>query len=102
YLHHTITLYYYYLIHFISFHLLPPLIPTPALFIYLSYLHFLPQLLLVPILFISHIYFLLYIYIYLFTYSTLHMHILCTFLLFCTSGWMLNCISLAQYLYSVQ
>src|SRR4029434_4725931 len=46
--------------------------------------------------------FLLYIYIYVFTYSTLHMHILCTFLLFCTSGWMLNCISLSRYLYSVQ
>ena len=29
------------------------------------------------------------------------MHVLCTLLL-CTSGWMLNCISLSQYLYSVQ
>src|SRR4029434_5244298 len=66
-------------------------------FYILSYLHFLPQLLLVPILLILHIYFLLYISIYLFTYSTLHMHILCTFLLFCTSGWMLNCTSLPQY-----
>src|SRR4029434_11180962 len=49
---------------FTSFHLLPPLILTPALFIYLSYLHFSTQLLQVPILFILHIYFLLYISIY--------------------------------------
>src|SRR4029434_9537057 len=60
---------------FIPSHLLPPLIHTPALYIYLSYLHFLPQLLLFLsqllfilhihfLLFILHIYFLLYISIY--------------------------------------
>ena len=60
---------------FTSSHLLPPLILTPALYIYLSYLHFLPQLLLFLsqllfilhihfLLFILHIYFLLYISIY--------------------------------------
>src|SRR4029434_6055409 len=41
-------------------------------------------------------YLFLTVHIYLFTYYTLHMHIL--FLLFCTSGWMLNCIPLPTVL----